>query len=218
MCLLCEAVCGGGGPRGNSAISSTLCQFSVTPSATHNQIGPFWCWFPSGLVCVCSRTLWVSPTNSPVRLGVSPAATSTPTGVFNQWFEALFPRAGTLGCTVCHLVHQLLPCLPAAALPTVLHISPPGWVRQPLPCRSSSPPGCLPPPLLLVWVSVSSLTPWLSDFHTVWFSGSSGYFLFLNLLLSFFWLCKEAKCIYLCLYLGCKSLKYGVFYLSGNMV
>ena len=38
---------------------------------------------------------------SPVRLGVSPAATSTPTGVFTQRFEALFPRAGSLGCTVC---------------------------------------------------------------------------------------------------------------------
>ena len=27
----------------------------------------------------------------PVRLGVSPAAAPTPTGVFNQRFEALFP-------------------------------------------------------------------------------------------------------------------------------
>ena len=34
-----------------------------------------------------------SPTNSPVRLGVSPTAASTPTGVFSQKFEALFPRA-----------------------------------------------------------------------------------------------------------------------------
>ena len=41
-------------------------------------------------------------------------------------------------------------------------------------------PGCLSPPLLLVWVSVSSLFPWLSDFHTVRFSVSSAYFLFLN--------------------------------------
>ena len=36
--------------------------------------------------------------NSPVRLRVSPTATSTPTGVFSQRFEALFPHAGTLGC------------------------------------------------------------------------------------------------------------------------
>ena len=36
-----------------------------------------------------------------------------------------------------------------------------------------------------VWINVSSLTPWFSHFRTVQFSGSSGYFLFLNLL-SFF--------------------------------
>ena len=54
-------------------------------------------------------------------------------------------------------------------------------------------------------MNVSPLPPWLSDSHTVRFSGSSGYFLFLNLLLSFFWLCEEAKCIYLHLHLGQKS-------------
>ena len=46
------------GSRGNSGIYCALCQFSVTSPATHNQIGPFWCWFPGGWVCVCSRTLW----------------------------------------------------------------------------------------------------------------------------------------------------------------
>ena len=49
-----------------------------------------------------------------------------------------------------HLLHQLLP----------------GWVCQPLPCHESSPPDCLSPPLLLVWMNVS-LTPWFSDFPTV---------------------------------------------------
>ena len=39
--------------------------------------------------------------NSPVRLGVSPAAASTRMGVFNQRFETLFPWAGALGCEVC---------------------------------------------------------------------------------------------------------------------
>ena len=38
---------------------------------------------------------------SPVRLGVSPAAAPTPTGVLNQRFEALFPHAGALGYAVC---------------------------------------------------------------------------------------------------------------------
>ena len=103
----------GTGLLGNNGACSTLCQFSVTPFATHNQIGLFWCCFLSGWVCVYSRPLWVSPRNSPVRLGVSPAATSTRTGVFNQRFEALFPHAGTLGCPVWHPVHQLLQLCPS---------------------------------------------------------------------------------------------------------
>ena len=74
-------------------------------------------------------------------------------------------------------------------------------------------PSCLSPPLLLVWMNVSSLTPWLSDFHTVQLSSSSGYVLFLNLFLSFFWLCEEARCIYLRLHVGQKSIS-GIFYPS----
>ena len=41
-------------------------------------------------------------------------------------------------------------------------------------------PGCPSLPLLLVWMNVSSLSPWLLDFHTVRFSVSCGCFLFLN--------------------------------------
>ena len=58
-------------------------------------------------------------------------------------------------------------------------------VHQLLPCRESFSPSCPSLSLLPVWLSVSSLTPWLSDFHTVRFSVSSGCFLFLNLSLSF---------------------------------
>ena len=101
----------GEGPRGSNGTCSTLCRISVTPFTTHNQIGPFWCCFPSGWVCVCSPPLWVSPMNSPVRLRVSSAVASSPAGVFNQWFEALFRRAGALG--LC----GLLPGPPAAASP-----------------------------------------------------------------------------------------------------
>ena len=74
---------------------------SVTPSATHNQIGCLWCWFLSGWTSAHSRPLWVSPMTSPVSLGVSPAADPTPTGAFNQRFEALFPHTGALGSSVC---------------------------------------------------------------------------------------------------------------------
>ena len=166
-----------------------LCRISVIPFATHNQIGPLWCWFPSVWACACSRPLWVSPTTSPVRLGVSPAAVSTPTGVFNQWFEVLFPQAGALGCAVCFAPPPFLPvylctnvglqgllavALPApfvpqsatslgpAALPQVLH------------------PHCLSLPLLPVWMNVYFLFPWCqTSFRSIFCQ---------------FWLWEEAQC------------------------
>ena len=60
---------------------------------------------------------------------------------------------------------------------TIRHLAEPAS-----PCLATSPlcPGCPSPPLLPVWMNVSSLTPWLLDFHTVQFSVSSGCFLFLN--------------------------------------
>ena len=116
----------------------------------------------------------VSPTNSPVRLGVSPTAT-TPQVFTVRGFEALFPHAGTLGCLVCLALRLfLLVCLQSnVGLPSPPAIALPIPVLQPLPCRESSPPGCPSPPLLLVRMNVSSLTPWLLDFHTAQFSGSS---------------------------------------------
>ena len=77
-------------------------------------------------------------------------------------------------------MHGLSLGLPAAAVSTLLHNLSPHWVHQPLPCRKASSPGCPSLPLLLVWMNVSSLSPWLWDFHTVRFSVSSGCILFLN--------------------------------------
>ena len=164
----------------------------------------------SGWACACSRPLWVPPTNSPVRLGVSPTATSTPTGVSNTC-------AGVPGCEVCFTAPPFLPVylcanvglrgLPAAAWPAPFHNPPPHRVHQRPPCHASPLcPSCPSPPLLSVWMNVSSLSPWLLDFHTVRFSVSSGCFFFFKLLLSFFWLCEEAQCVYLCLHLGQKSV------------
>ena len=53
-------------PRGSNGARSTLHWISATPLATHNQIGPLWCWFPSGWACAHPRPLWVSPMTSPV--------------------------------------------------------------------------------------------------------------------------------------------------------
>ena len=142
-----------------------LCWISVTPSATHNQIGPLWCWFPSGWACAHSRLLWVSPTTSPVRLGVFPADSPTPTGVFNQRFEALFPRAGALGCVVsfapchssgficvrawgCGVVPAALPApfsatlSPALLVYLCMNVGPQGLL---LPSSSHTPPVLVPP-------------------------------------------------------------------------
>ena len=129
---------GEGSKREQCRLLSSLPVFSHFPS-THNQIGPFWCLFQGDWACVHSRTLWVSPMNSPVRLGVSPTVASTPTGVFNQRFEALFPHSGALGCGsvslpscsfhfVCmqkwdHRVHQTLSCY--APAPSWLPVSTP---------------------------------------------------------------------------------------------
>ena len=181
------------------------CTLSVTSPATYKWIGPFWYWFLSGWVCVHLRTPWVPPVDSPVRLGVSPTA-STPIVFSVRGFEALFPWAGTLGCVVCLAPQLFLPVYPHGnvGLPSPPATTSPTWSTS---CHLSIhplSPGCLSLPLLPVWMKVSSLTPWLSNFHTVWFSGSSGHFLFLNWLLSF-WLCKEAKHIYLGLHVGQKS-------------
>ena len=147
--------------------------------------------------------------NSPVRLGVSSATTSPPGFysqrfwgfLFSSWNPGMYslscspvvpPGLSTCKCGTSPSTKRCLahPGLPVSALLRVLstlaarlHLS--YWSGRMFPL----------------------LTPWLTDFHTVQFSGSSDYLLFFNLLLSFFWLCEETKCIYLCLHLGWKSKK-----------
>ena len=151
-----------------------------------------------------------------MRLGVSPAAASTPMGVFNQRFEALFPCARALGCEVCFAPPLFLPVylctnmglqgLLAAAWPAPFHNPLPSWVRQPLPCHESSlpllpisaPPTGLDECFFLISLVVG--LPHSSIFCQFWL-----FFVF-KLLLSFFWLCKEAQCVCLRLHLGQKFL------------
>ena len=166
----------GEGPRGSNGACSTLHRISGAASATHNQIGPLWCWFPSGWACAHSRPLWVSLTTSPVRLGVSPAAAPTPTGIFNQRFEALFPGAGALGYVVClapppffpvylcaSVGQQGLPVvrLPALFIPHSASLGPAKATRV-----LSAPPTGLD--VCLFFISL------VSDFLAVRFSVSSG--------------------------------------------
>ena len=80
---------------------------------------------------------------------------------------------------------------------------------------------CPFPPLLPVWMNVSSLTPWYwtsIQFNLLVFLVM---FLFLSLLLSFFWLCKKAKCVYLHLHRGWESayvLLNWCFRILGNLI
>ena len=159
----------GEGPRGSNGTRSPLHQISVFRSATHSQTGTLWCWFPSGWACAHSRPLWVSPMTSPVRLGVSPAAAPTPTGIFNQRFEALFPRAGALGYAVSASLPAVRRGLSVRECGATGSVS--GQTACPLRptlCQSrsrqgnASPlhPGCPSPPLLPVWMNISFLSPW----------------------------------------------------------
>ena len=82
----------------------------------------------------------------------------------------------------------------------------------------SAPAAHLRPSYRSGWIS--SLSPWLSDFHTVQFSVSSGCFFVFKLLLSFFCLCEGAQGVYLCLHLGRKSdwnfLKFHLQFIIAN--
>ena len=149
-------------PQGGAG--SALSQLSVTFSTTQKQIGPFWCWFPGGCDCVCSRTLWVSPINSPVRLGVTPAPT-TPTGFYSHR-GFISPRWNAVLQSL-----SLSPVVPPSLSSHKCGISQSTSHHL---AMSTLLLGCLSRPLLPVWMNVCCLTPWLSDFHRTQFSGSSG--------------------------------------------
>ena len=158
-----------------------LASFQSIPPLPTSKLGPSGADSEVGGLVHVLGTLWISPANSPVRLGVSPAAASTPTGVFSQRFEALFPHAGALGCAVCFVPPPFIPVylcvnvgsqglpattlwgLPAAAWPTPFHNLPSRWVRQLLPCCVSSLPGCPSLPLLpqANWALVVLIPGWM---------------------------------------------------------
>ena len=131
----------GEGLRGSKGACLTLLRISVFHSDTHNQTGPLWCWFPIGWACAHSRPLWVSPTTSPVKLGVSLAAAPTPTGAFNQRFEALFPPSWSPG--LCGLL-----CSP----PFVRFICVQMWDCRVLPAALPAPFSATLSPALLVYL------------------------------------------------------------------
>ena len=85
--------------------------FQSLPPLPTIKLGPSGAASPVGGLVYTLGPLWVSLTNCPVRLGVSPAAAPAPTGVFNQRFEALFSLRWS------PVLRGLSPGSPAAALP-----------------------------------------------------------------------------------------------------
>ena len=136
-------------------LAQLLAGFQTFPPLPTSKLGPF------GLIPggggVHSRTLWFSPTNSPMRLGVSSTAT-TPTSFSVRGFEALFPSAGTLGL---HGLSQ------SPVVPPGLFACKCGTTRSTCHCLAMTSLFFPSLSLLLVWMNVSSFTPWLLEFHTV---------------------------------------------------
>ena len=98
----------------------------------------------------------------------------------------------------------------AAAWPSPFHNRPRHWVRQPPPCLESSLPRLpfsAPPSSLdecFFFISLVVRLPHSSIFCQFWL-------VFVFKLLSFFWLCKEPQCVYLCLHLGWKPYSFSNF-------
>ena len=91
---------GAGVREGTVPLAQLLVGFHSLPPLPTSKLSPSGADSWVGVVCACSRTLWVSPTNSPLILGVSPAATTLQVFIVSG-FEAFFSLTGTLGCMVC---------------------------------------------------------------------------------------------------------------------
>ena len=133
-----------GGVRNGTMLCSALSWLSVTSPTIHKQIGPFWCRFLGGCVCVHSSMLWISPTDSLVRHGscchnphrfLHPEVFRLSFSALELWVvqsawlascSSLFShKCETNWSTKCRLAH---PGLPATTLPYVLstHLPLPG--------------------------------------------------------------------------------------------
>ena len=199
----------GRGPRGNNAACSTLCWFSVTSPTTHNQIRPFWCWFlvggfayilgPCGSLLLTLLWGWEFFELTPQPLQVFSV----------RDFEALFPNTGILGCTVCLTPQLFLPVYLHAYVgwPSPQATALPGPPATALPCVLSARLTVSTPPTSLdecfFFNSLVVGLPYSLIFCQFWLFF---LFCFLNSLLSFFWLCEEAQCVYLHLHLSWKSV------------
>ena len=76
------------------------------------------------------------------------------------------------------------------------------------PCLSAS------LPFLSVWMNVAALNPWLSDFHTAWFSDDSGWYLFCSVAVFFCYSCARRWGMFTCASILSRNLVLLIFYTS----
>ena len=174
--LDCGAVCGAGVREGTMLLAWVSPSFQSFPSLPTSRLYPFRCCFLDGCACVSSRVPWALPVDSPVRLGVSPA-TATPSGFYCQRFwdsSFLCWNSGVYHLSRSPVVSPGLSTQEYGVSQSTNHcLALP--VYQPPPCCTSS------MPRLPISTPPTSLEEcfFFNSLHTIWFSGSSGCFLFL---------------------------------------
>ena len=117
--------------EGTMVLAAVSAGFQSLPSLPTSKVGPL-ALIP---VWVILCTFW-DPVGLSKELSCEAGSFShchfNPQGVFHWWFEALFPRAGALGCLVC--------LTPKLFLLVYLHVNvgPPAPPATALPAQSSS--------------------------------------------------------------------------------
>ena len=138
----CGSVCGEGLSEGTLPLAGLLPHFPLLHPLPISKLGSsvadFW---GGGEVCVCTRNLWVSAMNSPMRLGVSPTA-KIPAGFYNQRFRGFIFLCWALGLCGISCSQVVLPSLSSCKCGTawstsncLAHLV----LHQPC-CHKSSPP------------------------------------------------------------------------------
>ena len=170
--LRCGAVCGGGVQEGTVPLALLSARFQSLPLLPTSKVGPSGADSQEVGLCTFKAPVGLSnelscEAGSFSHCHLNPPRCPQPE-VLRLYFPVLEPWV---------VQSDSLPSCSSQFICTQM------WDHQsyqPPPCHESSLPGCPVLPLLLVWMNVSSLTPWLLDFHIVRFFVSSGCFLFLN--------------------------------------
>ena len=164
MLLRCDAICGGGVWEGTVPLALLSAGFQSLPPLPTIKLGS-----SSADSRVGGLVHTVGPCGSlqqTLLWGWEFLMPPQPLQVFSvRGFEALFPRTGNLGCTVCLTPQLFLPaCLHTyVGQPTLPAATLPAQVLQPPPCCVSSPPQLpvsAPPTSLYECLFFNSLIVW----------------------------------------------------------